>query len=71
MTVKILRDVQGFVGVLDPWHRDNWSENLGGLRSKDGLCRGEHLLIMMNLVAGGRCLHIEPIVLRNLFAHMG
>ena len=66
MTVKILRDVQGLVGVLDPWHRDDRCENLGGLRSKDGFCDGEHFLIMMNLVAGRRCLHIQAIVLSHV-----
>ena len=70
MTVKVLRDVQSLVGVLESWHRDYWSEDLGGLWAENRFCRGKHLLIMMNLVAGGGCLHIEAIVLRNMLVHV-
>ena len=71
MTVEVLRDVQVLIGVLDSWHRDDWSENLGGLWAENRFCRGNHLLIMMNLVACSCRLHIEAIVLRNLLVHVG
>ena len=40
------------------------------LHLHEGHCRGKHLLIMMNFIAGGRCLHIEAIVLRNMLVHV-
>ena len=70
MTVEVLRDVQSLVGVLESWHRDNWSEDLRGLWAENRFCRCKHLLIMMNFIAGGRCLHIEAIVLRNMLVHV-
>ena len=70
MTVKVLRNVQSLVGVLKSWHRDDRSEDLGGLWTENRFSRGKHLLIMMNLIASGRCLHIEAIVLRNLLVHV-
>ena len=70
MTVEVLRDVESLVGVLESWHRDYRSEDLGGLWAENRFCRCKHLLIMMNFIASGGCLHIEAIVLRNLLVHV-
>ena len=70
MTLKVLRHVRLF-GCVQPWHGDDRSENLGCLRAENRFRYGEHLLIMMNLIASGRCLHIEAFVLWDLLAHVG
>ena len=56
---------------VQSWHGDDRSKDLGGLRSENRICHVEHLLVMMNFVAGGRRLQIEAIVLWDLFTHVG